>query len=234
MLQSISTYYLVFSILLFFVWICIYGIKHELRREMLILGIFSLFLMPFLFTLNNIDANEMTVGFRTLSFVDLLFAFSLSGIAGTIFHALFGKHYHLLPKSERPSLKDRQSYAQTWVLRFFLLFISFSWGTILLHVLFELSLPYAFLIASVIVSTYMISHRHDLLADAIWSSILTALIVFIASFIASTFTGIEIAIAPIVSSVTVLGVPADLLIWSFAAGLVLGPLYEYIRTLEVS
>jgi len=35
------------------------------------------------------------------------------------------------------------------------------------------------------------------------------------------------------SSTTILDVPVDLLVWSAALGLALGPLYEFIRRLEV-
>lgn len=229
-MEDLLSYYTLFTGLLTAVWAVIFFSQKELRREMIILGILAVFLMPLVFTINQIDAAEVTAGFANVGIIDLLFSFVLAGIAGTLYHALFGKHYHKLPKSER---NGKEPAAQLWIMRFFIAFLTFIWAVVLLHLIFEVALPGAFFIASVMLAIYITSHRHDLLEDALWSSFLTAFVVYLSTTLASVFTDTSFEIAPIVSELTVLGAPADLLLWSMAAGLGLGPLYEYIRTLEL-
>lgn len=229
-MEDLLSYYTLFTGFLTAVWAVIFFGRKELRREMIILGVLAVFLMPLIFTINQIDATEVTAGFANVGLVDLVFSFVLAGIAGTLYHALFGKHYHKLPKSERHESKE---VAQLWIMRFFIAFLTFIWAVVLLHIIFEVALPGAFFIAAVMLAIYTTSHRHDLLEDALWSSFLTAFVVYLSTILAGIFTETNFEIAPIVSGVTILGAPADLLLWSMAAGLGLGPLYEYIRTLEL-
>ncbi|MBU0613778.1 hypothetical protein KJ766_00630, partial [Patescibacteria group bacterium] len=95
------------------------------------------------------------------------------------------------------------------------------------------SLPSATLISSVVFAVYMISHRHDLLMDCIWSGVLTTSVVFLASSLALLAGDVQFGITPIISDLTILSVPVDLLVWSLAFGIVLGPIYEYIRRFEL-
>ena len=229
-MEEIITYYNLFTAFLAVVWITIFFAREDLRRELLILGVLSIFLIPLIFTINQIDATEVTAGFANVTLTDLVFSFTLAGIAGTLYHALFGKHYHKLPKSERG---PHDTTAQLWIMRFFISFLVFIWAVLLLHLLFEIQLPAAFLIAAIMLAIYIVSHRHDLLADALWSSFLTAFVVYLSTVLASIFTETSFEIAPIVSDAYFLGAPVDLLLWSMAAGLGLGPLYEYVRTLEL-
>ena len=207
--------------------------RPELRREMLVLGIFALFLLPLAFTVNTSTTDEIQQGFQALSLLDLLFSFLLAGIAGTIYHALFGKHYHKLPKAKSLVRKKQDQVAQFWLMRLFLAFLIFAWSVILLAFFFSLTMPTAVFLGAVLVAIYLVSHRQDLLVDTIASALLTAFIVFTSAWIASQFAQIDFTIAPVASSTTVLGVPADLLVWSAAIGLAIGPLYEFIRRFEL-
>jgi len=232
-MEDIFTYYHLFVALLFGFWILIFLSRSELRREMLLLGILAVFLIPLVFTINQIDVSEVRIRFTAITFADLLFAFSLSGIAGTAFHAIFGKHYHKLPSSGKKKVSKDDSIAQIWFMQFFIAFLLLIWGVVLMNLFFNIPVLTGFFLSAVIISVYMISNRHDLLSDAIWSAFLTGFIAFLSSTLASIFTNTDFTISPITSSATFLGVPADLLLWSIAAGLVLGPLYEFIRTLEL-
>ena len=200
---------------------------------MLILGVFAIFLMPFIFAINDEGSTQVDLGFRMIGVLDLLLSFTLAGISGVIFHLLFGKHYHKLPKHEKTQWKKEESHAQIYIMRLFIIFLLFTWAVVLLNLLFALSVPEAFFIAAIMTAIYIVSHRHDLIADSLWSAFLTAFIVFTASTLTSTITGIDISIAPIASNRMILDVPMDLLLWALGAGLVLGPLYEYVRTLEL-
>ncbi|MFH1631591.1 MAG: hypothetical protein ABIA47_01015 [bacterium] len=228
--MEVFTYYNIFVIILALVWFLIYLTHQDVRREMLVLGIFAIFLMPLAFTLGDPASLDAQSKFAQIQIADVLFAFTLAGIAGASFHALFGKHYHKLPKSKRPT---EALPAQVWLMRLLIAFLIFVWGVVLLTIIFELSTTQAALISAIVIAVYVVSHRHDLLSDAIWSAFLTTIIVFLASLLATLFTGVDFTIGPISSTATFLDVPVDLLVWSAALGLALGPLYEFIRRFEV-
>jgi len=225
--MEVLSYYSVMSIILALTWILIFVTKEELRREMLIISVFSIFLLPIWIATQAVGQGAVQELFSSLSFLDLLFLFSVSGIAATVFHVFFGKHYDNLPKLHRK--KDRDVIAQIWILGIFFGLLLFVWTTILLGVIFNLTTPIALLIAAIIVAVYITSHRHDLLGDSIWSAIFTAFIVFVASSLGSAFTHTSPVIPFIQSNEYIQGVSVDLMYWALALGLVLGPLYEFIR-----
>ncbi|MCH8049769.1 hypothetical protein IH979_03635, partial [Patescibacteria group bacterium] len=196
-------------------------------------GVFAIFLLPLAFTVGTIDSLIMDQQLAQLGVTDLLFSFVLAGIASVIFHALFGKHYHKLPKIKIKGRGKEGPLAQFWLLRIFLAFLFFVWGIVLLALLFDLKLPESVLLTSAIFVVYMVSHRQDLLGDALWSAALSALVVFLVASVASIFAATNFGITPIYSDASIGNVPVDLLIWSAALGLAFGPLYEYIRRLEL-
>ena len=221
------SYYAVMSLILALTWILIFIYKEELRTEMLVISIFSIFLLPIWIATQAVGQGAVQELFSSLSFLDLIFLFSVSGIAATIFHVFFGKHYSNMPKPRKK--KDQDMVAHIWLLAIFFGMLLFVWTTILLTVAFDLLTPVALLIAAIIVAVYIISHRHDLLGDAIWSAIFTAFIVFIASTLGAAFTQTTPAIPFIQTNEFVNGVSVDLIYWALALGLVLGPMYEFIR-----
>lgn len=231
-MEVLLSYYQITVFSLACIWALLFILRPELRREMSILGVLALFLLPLSFTANVSNDESVQAGFQAITLLDLLFSFLLAGIAGSIFHAVFGKHYHKLPKSKALIRKD-QAITQFWLMRLFLAFLSFSWGVILLAYFFNIAIASAVFIAAIVAATYMLSHRKDLLVDAILSAILTAFVVFISSWIASQFASVDLDIAPIVSDMFFLGVPVDLLLWSSALGLAIGPMYEFIRRFEL-
>lgn len=231
-MEAMLSYYQIIVFSLSLVWFLIIVIKPELRREMLILGTFSLFLLPLAFTVNEGFGSNAPGAFVELSLMDLIFSFVLAGIAGGIFHTIFGKHYHRLPKI-KPMVRTKEPFAQFWFIRLFLAFMVFTWGVVLLSFLFGLNIATATLFSSIVVALYILSSRKDLLIDSLVSALLTGFIVFIAAWIASSFSAIDFTISPISSTSTFLAVPIDLLLWSGAIGLAIGPLYEFIRRFEL-
>lgn len=232
-MEALLSYYQIIVYSMACVWVLLMITRPELRREMVVLGIFALFLLPLAFTVNTSTTDEVSQGFQALSLLDLLFAFLLAGIAGSIYHAIFGKHYHRLPKAKQLVRQKEDQMAQFWLMRLFLAFLIFAWSVILLSFFFSLAIPSAVLLGAVLVAVYLLSHRQDLLIDTLASAVLTAFVVFASAWIASQFAEIDFTIAPVVSTDTVLGVPADLLIWSLAVGLAIGPMYEFIRRFEL-
>ncbi|MFH1712333.1 MAG: hypothetical protein ABH846_03825 [Patescibacteria group bacterium] len=227
------SYYTIIILILMLIWTVIFISRPDLRREMVTLGVLAIFLLPLALTVGSQTQLDIQNNFSQLSLTDMFFAFLLAGIAGVIFHALFGKHYHKLPKPKKTKNKQPDTVAHFWVLRLFLAFLFFVWGVVLLGYIFDLSLPEAVILASIMVAIYIVSHRRDLLADALWSAALTMLIVFITASVASIFAQTNFGITPIYSDASIFSVPLDLIIWSAALGLALGPLYEYIRRMQL-
>lgn len=233
-MEELLSYYSVFTMVLGLIWLAIFILQAELRREMLILGVFSLFLLPLAFTVGTVDAVILDYRFAQLSLADLFFSFFITGIAGSIFHAVFGKHYHRLPKVRMRGRKEEEHVAQFWMMRLFLSLLIFVWAVVLLALVFDLELPEAVLLSAIGFLIYILSHRRDLLADSLWSAALTAMIVFISASIAGIISTTSFEISPVYSAAFIGNVPVDLIIWSLALGLALGPLYEYIRRYELT
>ncbi|MFA6131059.1 MAG: hypothetical protein WC730_02265 [Patescibacteria group bacterium] len=229
---ALFTYYHLVILVLFFVWLGVFIYLKELRTEMLTLGVMIAFLFPLMLVLGT-HGEEIEFTFAKLTIADFIFAFVLAGLAGTIFHAVFGKRYHRLPYRLRRKPRDEESHAQFWFLRLFGLLFVFLWAIAFLVVTLPFSLPFATLLVSAVLAMLMVANRHDLLLDCIWSMILTTIIVFIATSFASYFVEIDFGIAPLVNDVVFLHVPLDLLIWSLAFGMALGPIYEYIRRFDL-
>lgn len=232
-MEVLFSYYNVFTAALGLFWLAIFLWQKELRREMLALGLFMIFLLPLAFTVGTVNPAILNYRFAQLSLTDVFFSFFIAGIAAAVFHATFGKHYHKLPKPKLRLRKKEEHLAQFWMMRLFLAILIFTWGIVLLAILFQLDVTESVLLVASGFLIYLISHRRDLLADALWSALLTAMITFVAASLASVFSTTSFEITPVYSAAFVGGVPVDLLVWSSALGLALGPLYEYIRRLEL-
>lgn len=227
--MEVFSSYEIMTGLLVVLWIALFVHERELRLEMLVLGILGLFLLPLSFTV--LQGTDVSYGFSQLTVADLLFTYVIASLAGVLFHAVLGKHYHLLPTKKHR--EPTESLAQWWLIRLLFALLFFVWMTLLLALAFEVSLAGSVFLAAVMLSIYLVSHRHDLLYDAIVSALLTGFIVFLAGELAAVFTGLPIAISVVESSGSIGSVPNDLIIWSLGVGLILGPLYEYIRRLQL-
>lgn len=198
------------------IWLWIFINKVEVRREMIILGLFSIFLMPIVLVVSNFGVSEIINQFKLLSIFEIIFTFGLAGIAGTIFHVLFGKHYHVLPKMRLRKIFKGESVSQFWLMKTLIAVLLMVWITIFLVLALNINETTAFFFSAIILAIYVISHRLDLFADAIWSAVLTTFIVFLASGLANLFTDTDAE-------------TSELLLFAFALGISLGPLYEYFR-----
>ncbi len=234
-MEDFISFYGLTTTILGLVWAVIFSLNENLRREQLVLGLLAVCLLPFFFIAQSIDATTLGLDFGQLTVIDLSFAFFLAGIAGTIFHATFGRNYHHLPTHEKyPFQKNKNAnITQIWIARFFLMLLLFFWAIVFLTVGVEVTTPYAIVVCAVVFVLYFLSHRHDLLVDSIWSGFLTTFVVLIAGVIATTATEVEFTLSPIRGYDTVLGVPVDLLLWAVACGIALGPIYEFIRNIKI-
>lgn len=221
----------VFILLLAGVFGVLFVMKTDTRREMIVMSALSLLLLPIAFPFVGRFAPALTVSFEAITVPHIAIAFLLSGIAAVIFHAVFGKHYQSFPRLEFRRF-ERASVEQ-WLLRLFGLFLAFAW----LHVFFRYILPndpgISLVLASIVTAFYMIAKRNDLLIDCLASALLTTGVAFFTALVAQLLTN-DIGTQAFADSPSlILGVPGDLLIWSIALGALLGPMYEYIRRLDL-
>lgn len=220
-----------FVLLLIVLWTIVFALNCEVRREMLILSFCAFFLAPVILTVRGGDAALVAERFSGIHLIDLLFSFTVAGLAGSIYHAIFGKHYHRLPKITRATTDE--TLVQIWLIRLFIGTLVFLWGIVLCVMLFDLSPAPAALATGVVMAVYIIAHRHDLLVDTLLSGLLTGLIAFIAGSVAILGSRVGFESTLIAEHGYIGNVPVDLITWSAAFGLALGPLYEYIRRVAV-
>ena len=217
-MEDILSYQLIITFIMALVWALLFLHKPEVRREMLVLSTLSLILLPLSRTASSI-AEEITVTLAQIQFIDLLFIFASAGIGGVIFHEIFGKHYHRLPKNKKKKASEQSIMSQYWLLRLIFLLLAFVWTVLLLSIFFDLETPFATFIAAIFVVVYIASHRHDLFVDSLMSGAITAFLVLIGGAVAGLFFHPE-------------GLTSLLLV-AGALGLALGPAYEYIRRFEL-
>lgn len=220
------------AILLTFVWVFVFFRHKDLRQEMGILSICAFFLAPIIVTVKGGDPNLIAERFSGVRFMDLMFAFSVAGLAGTFYHAIFGKHYHRLPKL-RHRRAEEGVLMQIWLIRLFVATLLFLWGIVFCVFAFDLTPALAALATAVVMAVYIIIHRHDLVVDALLSALLMGVITYITAAIALLGSPDDFTSTFITEGSRIGNVPVDILTWSVAFGLALGPLYEYIRRLAV-
>lgn len=234
-MEDAFSFYGLITTLLGLVWAIIFSLNPKLREEQLILGILSVFILPLAFIVRLFDSTTLSLDFSHLSAIDFGFAFFLSGIAGTIFHSTFGRHYHHLPTFvNRPLQNINKKITQIWGAKLFFLLLLFCWTIVLLTVGLEISTPYAVIISCVVFMIYFFSYRKDLLIDSIWSGFLTTFIVLMSGIIASATIGSELSLSMTRSQDSAFGVPFDILLWAVACGIVMGPIYEFIRKIKIN
>ncbi|MBU1126125.1 MAG: hypothetical protein ABH826_03315 [Patescibacteria group bacterium] len=228
-MEDFLSFYPLVSILLALVWLLLFLRQEEVRKEMLILGVFSLFILPTTILVLS-RAEDVTNSLANFTLFDLLFAFTVAGIAGAVYHNFFGKHYHLL---SAPKSRKQSADVQLYLLRMFIIILLFVWAVVFLTYFFAISTALAMLITASCLGIYIVVHRKDLLRDTIWSGVLTTIVVFIAGTLVSTISGATLDVSLVESSKMIGSVPLDLLLWSLALGLAAGPLYEYTRHIEL-
>ncbi|HCC84019.1 TPA: hypothetical protein DEP96_04185 [Candidatus Uhrbacteria bacterium] len=221
----------IFVYILSVLWLGVFVLNKELRKEMIILSVSAFFLAPVIVTVKGGDAAMVAERFAGVHMLDLWFAFVVAGLAGSLYHVIFGKHYHRLPKIKQAKKDD--ALVQLWLIRLFIGALAFMWGIVFCAVAFDLTPAPAALATGVVMSIYIIAHRHDLLVDVLLSGLITGLVAFFAGAIAILGSTQGFSSTLIAEHGYLWNVPLDLVTWSVAFGLALGPMYEYIRRLTV-
>lgn len=230
-MEVLLSFYSLLSLLLALIWLLFFYRAPDIRGEMIILGLFSLFLLPTTLLLSD-STNNIDNVMASLTLFDLIFTFTVAGIAGVIYHFFLGKTYHRIRQTKKTK-KQTVPNAQLWLLRLLITMLVFVWSVILFGTVLNVPTAFAILLAAILLALYMLYHRYDLLEDVLLSGILTAIIVFISGATVSILVGATLDVSLVESTVRFGAVPVDLLLWSLALGFAAGPVYEYSRHLTL-
>lgn len=229
--------FLLLSLVLFVLWCVFFLFSKSTRIEQLTVSVFGFLLAPgmILLVLLNDFRQTLSVSSITMGMEDLLFAFSLSGIASVIYHVLLGKRI-----SKCSYKKHYLHISQThWIARLVILLALWLGITLLLIMLFPVNSVYAFLVGGLLLGMYIIINRQDLLFDALFSGLFLVFLIFILEqlFFFRFFPDAGLSFwqqQASVSEINVWGIPLEELLWSATVGFALGPLYEYARKVKLN
>ncbi len=226
--------FLLTSIAAFVVWLTLIIFSQKTRREQLIMSVVGLVLTPGILLLVTTDFRAiLSEQSAFIGIEDLLFAFSIFGIAAVVYQVVVGAHLHKI-KGER--FKHHNDVTHWWILLMLVLGLWAFASLLLIHV-FDLSSVRALIVAGLLVGIYIIADRHDLLMDALLSGLLVGVLVFVLEqlFFVRLFPE---AVAGFwqydaISSFVIGGVPIEEIMWAMVVGFTIGPMYEWLRRYEL-
>lgn len=224
------------SLILFLLWLALILFSNNTRREQVIMSIAGLVMTPGILLLVASDFRSIVspAGRITIGIEDLIFGFSLFGIAAVLYHVALGMHVHKM-KGSRIRLSHPILH---WFVHLIILLGIWAFTSLLFIDIFELASIRALIIGGLLVGTYMIADRHDLLLNALLTGLSTAILVFVAEQIffvrlfpeaAATFWQHDAIRLSFVS-----GVPLEEILWAAVVGFTIGPMYEYLRRYELT
>jgi hypothetical protein len=222
--------FLLTSMALFILWLALVLFSKNTRKEQLIMSIVGLIITPAILLMVAIDhslaAKDPLI---VIGIEDLIFSFSLFGIASVIYHALLGKHFVKLKgkryKVEHPLIN--------WVTHLIALLGLWASIALLLTNVFGLHAVRALVAGGLIIGVYIIIERHDLLINALLSGLMMAVLIFILEQLFAIRLSPSIAEGfwqfDNIKSIMISGVPVEKILWASVVGFAIGPMYEYIR-----
>jgi hypothetical protein len=225
--------FLLTSLALFLVWLGFLLFGHQTRREQMIMSLVGLVLSPAILLVVAVDFRSViTYGALSIGIEDLIFTMSLFGIAAVIYHILLGKHVHKM-RGDRVRIGHPVAH---WFAHLLILLGIWAVISLLLIDVFDVSSIRAIIVGGLLLGTYMIADRKDLLLNALVSGLMTAVLVFIVEqiFFVRLFPD---AVAGFWQYTTtrafVIGnIPLEEILWAAVVGFTIGPLYEYVRHLK--
>jgi hypothetical protein len=225
-----STVFLITSLALFVVWSVIFFFFKRTRKEQMVMSLAGLLLSPavMLFALTDYR-RSLAIGNGVIAVEDFLFAFCLTGIAAVIYEAVVGKRL-VAWRGERVLLRPKVVH---WMAQLVIVFAIWTCISVSIMALFPINAVYAFAAGGMLIGTYIIADRHDLMLNALGSGALTALLLFILEQIffrrLFSFDAEQIWQMENLSGVLLGPMPMEELLWFGVVGFAVGPLYEFVR-----
>jgi hypothetical protein len=224
--------FLLLSLGLFVVWLLLFFFSKQTRRELIIMSCIGLLLSPAILTIVAADYRAHLVEPTPLQFEGFLFVFAFFGIASVVYEALFRKFTG--KKRERHILKPPTLH---WISQIIIIFGVWAFITLASMTIFQLSSVQSMIIGGLLIGTYVIADRKDLLLDALLSGAIMAVLIFLAEqflfFYLFPDSLTDFWHPALLSGLTVGVVPLEEIMWAAIAGFALGPIYEYVKNLKI-
>lgn len=226
--------FLLASLVLFFIWLVLILCSNHTRREQLIMSVVGLVVAPGLLVLASNDyRNIVSDQLASIGIEDLLFSFSLFGISAVIYQVLVGKHTHKI-RGDRYRAKHPAIH---WYVHLILVLGLWAVISLLFMDVFALHSVRALIAGGLLIGIYVIAERKDLLLDALLSGLFMAVLIFLTEqiFFVRLFPSAAEGFWRFTEMKTVLigGIPLEELLWAAIVGFAIGPMYEWLRRLEL-
>lgn len=226
--------FLYVSLALFAVWAVVLFLSKRTRHEQIVMSIIGLVLAPGAMAVAAIDYRNATSTAGSVGIEDLLFAFCVFGIASVIYQFALGKHTKKL-RGARILLSHPATH---WLAHLVIALGIWAVIALSLTVVLGLSSIQAVIVAGLLVGTYVIADRKDLMFDALLSGLFVAVLVFAAEqlFFVRLFpdAAAQYWQSGNLSGLVLAGVPLEEILWAGVVGFAIGPLYEYMRDMRVN
>ncbi len=227
--------FLYVALALFVIWAIILFLSKRTRHEQLVMSVIGLVLAPGALMLASVDYRSVGVAAGgTVGIEDLLFAFSLFGIASVIYQFVFGKHIKRF-RGERLFLSHPPTH---WLAHLIIALGIWACISLTLNIVLALSTIQAIIVGGLMVGTYVIADRKDLMFDALLSGLFVSVLVFTCEqlFFVRMFPDIASGYwqTAQLSGLALGGIPVEEILWAGVVGFTIGPLYEYMREMRVT
>jgi hypothetical protein len=224
--------FLLLSLVLFFVWALLFFFGKQTRREQIILSLVAIILTPMILLLATSDylirgtETEDSNGF--IGIENFIFAFSFTGIAAVAYEILIGRRLKPLRRKHFWG-----NHHLNWLATLVILIGAWFLVSSAMILLFPIGSIYAFIVGGLLVITYIIAERHDLLFDSLFSGLFMAVLIFGLEqiFFRHIFLIDPKGIWQInnLSELSINQIPIEEIIWILVVGMAVGPAYEYMR-----
>ena len=213
--------YLIGDLIFLAIWLILYFIRNDLRKEILFssllsapLGLTEIFFIPWYW-------NPKTLFNLVPGIESILFAFSVGGIATVLYEIVLNKH---LRKAGEKRIETKKLY-------YALIFVCASF--FLLNVIFKKDVMYSAIISMFLGSIVIILMRSDLKKEIIIGGILFLIAYFAMFFILNTFILPDFVAKnwnfEHLIGITILGIPIEELLWAWSFGSLWAPIYEFVK-----
>ena len=222
--------FLLSSVGLFVIWLLLILVSKKTRKEQIIMSLIGLLAAPSLIFIATTDY-QLMISSQPIAFGidDLLFSFSLFGIAAIIYHVLLDKHMSKL-RGKRITFKNPATHFLLHLILILGVWACLSLGAMLL---FQINVVHGVMLGALMIGIYIIADRHDLIWDAILSGLMMAILLFCLEYIffarLSPDVGLHLFQWNAMSSWFVNGIPLDEIVWAAVVGFTIGPMYEWLR-----
>ncbi|MFH1252717.1 MAG: lycopene cyclase domain-containing protein [Candidatus Uhrbacteria bacterium] len=225
--------FLLLSLALFFIWTLLFFFGRQTRREQIIMSLVGVVLTPaiILIAVNDYLASDV-VSHGSIGLENFIFAFSLTGTAAVAYEILVGRRLK--------NLRHKHFWGPhhlNWLATLVILLGAWAGVSSAMFFLFPIGSIYSFIVGGLLVTTFMIAERHDLLIDSLFSGLFTVVLVFGLEqiFLRHIFVVSSASLWQIdqLSGFSLNQIPVEEIIWIMVVGMAIGPVYEFVRHYRV-